>query len=123
VVNAADLGILLARLNGNGSVNSSEFAAVLARLNGNGAVTQADLDLVLSNYWPSSPWLSLTNLAGLGTSNVTFALTSSTAGAFSVEASTNLTGWEYLGPATPRYEFRDTNAPTEPQRYYRLRWP
>jgi len=123
VVNAADLAILLARLNGNGSVNSSDFAAVLARLNGNGAVTQADLDLVLSNYWPHSPWLSLINLAGLGTSNVTFALTNSTAGAFSVEASTNLTDWEFLGPATPRYEFTDTNAPAVPQRSYRLRWP
>ena len=123
LVNAADLGILLSRLNGNGTVNSSDFAAVLSRLNGNGAVAQADLDLVLSNYWPSSPWLQLTSVAGLGGTNVTFALTNSTAGAFSVEMSTNLADWEYLGPATPRYEFTDTNAPAAPQRSYRLRWP
>ncbi len=41
---------------------------------------------MLSNYFRTSPWLSLTNVAGLGGTNVTFALTNSTAGAFSVEA-------------------------------------
>jgi hypothetical protein len=35
----------------------------------------------------------------------------------------NLVDWDYLGPATPRYEFTDTNAPAVPQRFYRLRWP
>lgn len=54
---------------------------------------------------------------------MTFALTNATSGAFSVEASTNLTDWELIGPATPRYEFTDTNAPVAPQRTYRLRWP
>jgi len=54
---------------------------------------------------------------------VSFALTNATAGAYSVLMSTNLADWEYLGPATPRYEFLDTNAPTMPGRYYRLRWP
>ena len=62
-------------------------------------------------------------VAGLGGTNVTFALTNSTAGALSVEVTTNLIDWLFLGPATPRYEFTDTNAPAEPQRYYRLRWP
>jgi len=38
-------------------VSQAELAAVLASLNGNGVVTQAELDLVLSNYWPNSPWL------------------------------------------------------------------
>jgi hypothetical protein len=37
--------------------------------------------------------------------------------------STNLMDWDYLGPATPRYEFTDTNALAWPQRYYHLRWP
>ncbi len=46
-----------------------------------------------------------------------------TAGAYSVLMSTNLADWDFLGPATPRYEFTDTNAPAIPQRYYRLRWP
>ena len=49
--------------------------------------------------------------------------TNSLAGAFSVEFTTNLTDWHFLGPATPRYLFTDTNAPAEPQRYYRLLWP
>lgn len=91
--------------------------------NGDGIVDQAELNAVLANYWPNSPWLYLTNTVGLGGTNVTFALTNSTAGAFSIEYTTNLTDWEYLGPATPRYEFTDTNAPAMPQRFYRLRWP
>ena len=37
--------------------------------------------------------------------------------------STSLLDWYYLGPATPLYQFFDPNAPAEPQRYYRLRWP
>ncbi|MBI3867395.1 MAG: hypothetical protein HY299_02605 [Verrucomicrobia bacterium] len=55
--------------------------------------------------------------------NVTFALTNSFVGAFSVEFTTNLVDWYFLGPATPRYLFTDTNAPALPQRFYRLRWP
>ena len=50
-------------------------------------------------------------------------LTNDLAGAFSVEGTTNLLDWLFLGPATPRYEFTDTNAPAIQQRYYRLRWP
>jgi hypothetical protein len=90
---------------------------------GNGIVSQSELDGVLSNYFPYSPWLRMTNVAGLGGTNVTFALSNSTAGAFSVEYSTNLTNWYFLGPATPLYEFDDTSAPAVPRRYYRLRWP
>lgn len=96
---------------------------VVGDSNGDGAVDQSELDDVLAGYWPTSPWLSMTNTAGLGRTNVTFALTNSTAGAYSVLMSTNLNDWQYLGPATPRYEFTDTNAPALPQRYYRLRWP
>ena len=92
-------------------------------LNGDGLVNQSELDAVLANYWPYSPWLYLTNVAGLGGTNVTFALSNSTAGAFSVEYSTNLVDWQLLGPATPRYLFTDTNAPGATQRFYRLRWP
>ena len=109
--------------NGDGIVSQSEFAAVLANLHGNGIVSQSDLDLVLSNYWPHSPWLFMTNVAGLGAANVTFALGNSLAGAYSAEYTTNLTDWLPLGPATPRYQFTDTNAPALPQRFYRLRWP
>ena len=65
----------------------------------------------------------MTNVVGLGETNVTFALSNSVAGAYSVQVSTNLADWQFLGPATPRYLFTDTNAPAASQRYYRLRWP
>lgn len=92
-------------------------------LNGDGVVSAGELNAVLANYCPTSPWLELTNAAGLGGTNVTFALTNDLAGAFTVEYSTNLTDWLPLGPATPRYGFTDTNAPAAPQRFYRLRAP
>ncbi len=97
--------------------------AVPGDINGDGIVSQTELDAVLTNYWPYAPWLYMTNVAGLGGTNVTFALSNSIAGAFSVEYSTNLVDWNFLGPALPRYLFTDTNAPANPQRYYRLRWP
>ena len=115
-----DSGLVSGDTDGDGSVDSSEFAAVVAQ---HQTVTQGDLDLVLSNYWPSSPWLCLTNVANLGGTNVTFALPNSAAGAFSVLMSTNLADWDFLGPATVRYEFADINAPAVPERFYRLRWP
>jgi len=96
---------------------------VTGDLNGDDFVDDNELNAVLANYWPNSPWLRMTNVAGLGGTNVTFTLSNSTAGAFSVEYTTNLSNWFLLGPATPRYLFTDTNAPTNPQRYYRLRWP
>ncbi len=65
----------------------------------------------------------MTNVAGLGGTNVTFALSNSAAGAFSVEYTTNLSNWFLLGPALPRYLFTDTNAPALPHRYYHLCWP
>jgi hypothetical protein len=92
-------------------------------LNGDGVVDQGELNTVLSNYWPHSPWLYMTNVAGLGGANVSFALANSLEGIFSVEYTTNFMDWLFLGPATPRYEFIDTNAPAIPQRHYRLRWP
>jgi hypothetical protein len=107
----------------NGAADQNVLAAVLARLNGNGTVNQAELNQVLSNYWPTSPWLYMTNVAGLGGTNVTFALTNSTAGAFNVQYSTDLVNWYLLGPATPRYLFTDTNAPAGPERFYRLQLP
>jgi hypothetical protein len=91
--------------------------------NGDGIVDENELNAVLASYWPDSPWLYMTNVAGLGGTNVTFALNDSLAGSFSVEVTTNLMDWQFLGSATPRYEFTDTNAPAQPQRYYRLRWP
>ena len=92
-------------------------------LNGDGIVSQAELNAVYGNYVTNSPWLYMTNVAGLGGTNVTFTLTNSLAGVYTVEYSTNLNDWLPLGPATPRHEFTDTNAPALPQRYYRLRYP
>ena len=37
-----------------------------------------------------------------------------------VEFTTNLSQWETLGVAVPKFEFTDTNAPALPQRFYRL---
>jgi hypothetical protein len=90
---------------------------------GDGVVSENELHNVLSNYWAHSPLLQMTNTAGLGGTNVSFALSNSTAGSFSVEYTIDLVSWFPLGPATPRYEFTDTNAPAQPQRHYRLRWP
>lgn len=92
-------------------------------LNGDGIVSQAELNDVYGNYVTNSPWLYMTNVAGLGGTNVSFTLTNSLAGVYTVEYSTNLTDWLPLGPATPRHEFTDTNAPAVSQRYYRLRYP
>lgn len=91
--------------------------------NGDGIVSQSELDAVYANYLPSSPWLALTNVAGLGGTNVTFSLSNSVLGALTVEYTTNFNTWQVLGPATPRYLFTDTNAPVGPQRFYRLRSP
>jgi hypothetical protein len=92
-------------------------------LNGDGIVDQSELDAVYADYLTTSPWLLMTNVAGLGETNVTFALSNSISGGYSVEVSSNLADWQLLGPATPRYLFTDTNAPLATQRYYRLRYP
>jgi hypothetical protein len=65
----------------------------------------------------------MTSVAGLGSTNVTFALANPAAGAFNVQYSTDLVNWYLLGPAAPRYLFTDTNAPAGPQRFYRLQLP
>jgi hypothetical protein len=53
---------------------------------------------------------------------VTLGLTNNLTGSFTVQYSTNLTDWTGLGPATPLYDFTDTNAPGAPQRFCRLSW-
>jgi len=91
--------------------------------NADGVVNQSELNAVLANYWPNSPWVTMTNVAGMGTINVQFALTNANNWDFSVLVSTNLTDWQYLGPATPMYQFTDPQATNRPTRYYRLQWP
>jgi hypothetical protein len=106
-----------------GTPGANVLSGILGDANGDGIVSQAELDRVYASYVTNSPWLYLTNVAGLGGTNVTFSLSNSVLGAYSIQYSTNLTTWQYLGPATPRYLFTDTNAPALPQRYYRLRYP
>ena len=92
-------------------------------INGDGIVSQSELNIVLSNYWTHSPWVQMTNTAGLGTTEVQFALTNASAWLFTVEASTNLGNWTPIGSASPLYQFSDPAATNSPQRFYRLRWP
>ncbi|MDB6027296.1 MAG: hypothetical protein JWM68_3519 [Verrucomicrobiales bacterium] len=72
---------------------------------------------------PLHLWLTMTNVAGVGGTNVTFALTNSNAGAYSVQFSTNLQDWDSIGAATPRFFFTDPKGSSGPQRYYRLVFP
>jgi hypothetical protein len=91
--------------------------------NGDGLVSQSELDAAYATYVTNSPWLYMTNVAGLGGTNVTFALSNSVLGSYTVQYSTDLVNWQSLGPALPRYLFTDTNTPAVPQRYYRLQFP
>jgi hypothetical protein len=61
--------------------------------------------------------LLMTHTAGLGTTNVQFALRNPTASNFVVEVSTNLSDWTPLGPAQPTYQFGDSAATKAPQRH------
>ena len=92
-------------------------------LDGDGVIAQPELDTVLSNYWANSPWIEITNAAGVGTSNLMFALPNPGGWAFTVEISTNLTTWAPAGSAAPTYRFDDSAGATEGTRYYRLVWP
>lgn len=92
-------------------------------LNHDGVVSRAELNAVYNNYATNSPWLLITNVVGLGTTNVSFGLSNSVEGAYTILYSSNLVNWLPLGPATPRYNFTDTNAPAASNRYYRLSYP
>jgi hypothetical protein len=105
------------------SIGTPPGSGIPGDINGDGIVSQAELDIVYGNYVTNSPWLYMTNVAGLGGTNVTFALSNSVLGSYTVQYSTNLTSWLPLGPASPRFFFTDTNAPANPQRHYRLVYP
>lgn len=98
-------------------------ALIPGDIDNNGFVEPSELNTVLSNYFVNSPWLQMTNVIGLGGTEVAFSLTNDLSGAFTVEYTTNLADWQTLGPALPFYYFSDTNAPVDSDRYYRLRWP
>ncbi len=92
-------------------------------LDGDGVIAQPELDTVLSNYWANSPWLEITNAAGVGTSNLMFALPNPGGWSFTVEISSNLTTWTPAGEASPAYRFYDAAGTNAATRYYRLVWP
>jgi hypothetical protein len=92
-------------------------------LNGDGVVDSSELNAVYSKYLLSTPGFAMTNVAGLGQSNVTFGISNAPAGIYSVQVSSNLIDWQTLGSALPRYLFTDTNASIFAPRYYRLSYP
>jgi hypothetical protein len=105
------------------TIGSLPGSGVPGDINGDGIVSQSELDAVYSHYVTNSPWLYMTNGAGLGQTSVSFALSSQTLSAYTVQSSTNLVDWTTVGPASPRYLFNDINATTNVQRYYRLVYP
>lgn len=109
--------------NGDGVVDNIEVLRVLDGVGGNGVINESLLDQILARYWASSPWLLMTNVAGLGGTNVVFTLEGAKAGSFTVESSPDLQNWTPIGKAVPLYQFTDTNAPTLPAQSYRLRFP
>jgi hypothetical protein len=92
-------------------------------VDGDGLVNQSELDAVYARYLGNGPPLSMTGVAGLGSTNVSFAIPGAELGSYTVEYSTNLTDWLPLGSVAPRYGFTDPNAPGFPVRQYRLRYP
>lgn len=93
-------------------------------VNGDGRVDQSELNTVLSNYWPYSPWLAMTNPSAMGGGLFQFSLTNASGWNFSVLMSTNLVNWTPLpAPAWPVWQFLDPAATNQPQRFYRLHWP
>jgi hypothetical protein len=110
-----------ADLNGDGSVDATELSTVLSHL-GTNRVSASNVNQVLLNYLTGDSLL-MTNVAGLGSSNVTFGLSNSPAVNFTVQSSTDLTTWQTLGPAQLKFHFTDTNTPLGPNRQYRLVYP
>ena len=112
-------------LTGDGVVDQKDLTFLLNRLHNTGAMADADLRAVLNYYYSQSPWVGLTNVVGLGASKVVFSMLNGPGTTnFMVESSSDLVHWMHLGPAVPRFEFTDTNAPTtQTIRTYRLRWP
>jgi hypothetical protein len=92
-------------------------------LNGDGVVDSSELNTVYAKYLLNTPGFAMTNIAGLGQSNVTFGISNSLTVAYTVQVSSNLLDWQTLGPALPQYFFTDTNAPLFSPRYYRLSYP
>ena len=96
---------------------------LLGDFGGVGVVSQSNLNVVYSNYLAASPWLLITNTAGLGGTDVVFSVASPLGATYAIQYSTDLVNWYRLGLANPLYQFDDTNAPASPKRFYRLVFP
>jgi len=91
--------------------------------NGDGVVSPTELDAVAQRYWGPTARPAITNLVTDGQGLWAMTLTNAAAWDFSVEVSTNLVDWEWLGPAWPVLQFADPGATNAPYRFYRLSWP
>lgn len=81
--------------------------------------------LAVSIGMPASPYALQGRMTAGGVYNVGFSGTAKAT--YSVWASTNLSTWDYLGPATPvtdtSYQLQDAEAASWPQRFYRATSP
>jgi hypothetical protein len=89
---ATATNILAGDVNNNGVVEPPELDVVLANL-GTNRVTPTSVNQLLLNYLTGDPLL-MTNVAGLGSSNISFNTASSPAVNFTVQTSSNLTDWQ-----------------------------
>ena len=88
--------------------DQSANISLLGDSNGDGAVSSTEISAVYSNYLATSPWLLLTNVAGLGGTNVTFSLSNSVFATYSVQYSTDLLSLGITSVPPPR----STSSPT-----------
>jgi formylglycine-generating enzyme required for sulfatase activity len=116
-------------VNGTLTINNSDGTTGITNLNGivdpaalqaflgNGIVDQAGLNVVLTNYWASSPPY-IANFDISAKTNFTFIMTNFNF--FTVQFSTNLvnTNWQYLGQVV--FQFTDTNAAIRQMGFYRI---
>ncbi len=98
-------------------------ASVPGDINQDGVVDQAELEAVAGRYWTQANPPIITSLASLANGLFLMGLSNAPAWNFSVLVSTNLTNWDYLGPAWNVLQFRDAEAARQPARFYRLRSP
>ena len=90
---------------------------------GDGAVDPDELDAVYANYWRSNPSV-ISNTFGLGQTNVQLDVENALGWDLTVQVSEDLLTWSNLpARAVPVYPFADPDAPSHPDRMYRLRAP
>lgn len=108
-------------LNSDNVVNVNDLKILLDSYSG--PFNPSDLGALSSYAFLFPPFLGMTNVAGLGGTNVTFEAPAVELLGLRIESSTDLNTWSPLGVALPFFHFTDTNAVTGPQRFYRLSKP